>query len=168
MNKENTNTEPGVRANAEAAEGTASAATQPVSVAIRLQPVEQSQLPVFSNIATVQPGTGVVFIDFGFIEPQTLTHLARLGQPGVEIPQAVSGTLACRMALSLETAANLANQLNHLLRSAAAAQARSANAGAAAPHATEGVRATGVDRSVNGVRGDGASGAPQDQARTLR
>lgn len=99
-------------------------ATQSVSVAVRLQPVEHSQQPVFSNFTTVQSGTGVVFIDFGFVEPQTMANLARLGQPGVTAPEAIAGTLACRMALSLDTTANLANQLNRLLRNSAAVQAQ--------------------------------------------
>ena len=106
----------------------AQTATQAVSVAVRLQPVEHSQQPIFSNFATVQAGTGVVFIDFGFLEPQTMAHLARLGQPGVSVPEAIAGTLACRMALSLDTVANLANQLNQLLRNAAAAQGQAAQA----------------------------------------
>ncbi|EXI63730.1 MAG: hypothetical protein AW08_03905 [Candidatus Accumulibacter adjunctus] len=101
-------------------------AAQSVTVAVRMQPVEHSQQPVFSNFTTVQAGSGVVFIDFGFFEPQTLAYLSRLGQPGVKVPEAIDGTLACRMALSIETVANLANQLNQLLRNAAAAQARTA------------------------------------------
>jgi len=97
---------------------------QTISVAIRLQPVDHSEQPVFSNFTTVQTGPGMVFIDFGFMEPQTMAMLARLGQPGVKIPEAVGGSLACRMALSIETTANLAGQLNQLLRNAAAAQAQ--------------------------------------------
>ncbi len=116
----------------------AQTAAQSVSVAIRLQPVEHSQQPIFSNLATVQAGTGVVFIDFGFLEPQTMAHLARLGQPGVSVPDAIGGTLACRVVLSLDTVANLANQLNQLLRSATAAKAQTAQA--VAP-AAEGVAA---------------------------
>jgi len=112
-------------ADAEAAES-APAPTQSVTVAVRLQPVEHSQQPVFSNFTTVQAGTGVVFIDFGFREPQTIANLTRLGQPGVTVPEAIGGTLACRMALSIDTVANLANQLNQLLRSAAAAHAQAA------------------------------------------
>lgn len=104
----------------------APAAPQAVSVALRLQPVENSQQPVFANFTSVQAGSGVVYIDFGFLEPQTMAGLARLGQPGVKAPEAISGTLACRTAMSLETTANLANQLNQLLRSAAAAQAHAA------------------------------------------
>ncbi|MBP9804817.1 MAG: hypothetical protein KBE22_07935 [Candidatus Accumulibacter sp.] len=101
---------------------------QTVSLAIRLQPVEHSEQPVFANFTTVQTGSGVVFIDFGFLEPQTMAMLARLGQPGVKIPEAIGGNLACRMALSLETTANLANQLTQLLRNATAAQAQRAQA----------------------------------------
>ncbi|MCB1941126.1 MAG: hypothetical protein H6942_15350 [Candidatus Accumulibacter sp.] len=111
---------------------------QSVSVTVRLQPVEHSHQPIFSNFTTVQTGTGVVFVDFGFLEPQTMAHLARLGQPGVKIPEAIEGRLACRMALGLDTVANLANQLNHLLRSAAASQAQPAQPAAAEGQGVEG------------------------------
>jgi hypothetical protein len=110
-------------------------AAQSVSVAVRLQPVEQSQRPVFANFTTVQAGTGVVFLDFGFLDPQTMANLARIGQPGVKIPDAIGGTLACRMVLGIDTVANLANQLNQLLRSAAAAQAQAHAAPAGGPPA---------------------------------
>ena len=128
-NKKDTPNDPDALPDAEVAKP-AQTATQSVSVAVRLQPVEHSQQPIFSNFATVQAGTGVVFIDFGFLEPQTMAHLARLGQPGVSVPEAIGGTLACRMALSLDTVANLANQLNQLLRNAAAAQAQPAQSAA--------------------------------------
>lgn len=108
------------------------AAGQTVSVAIRLQSVDHSEQPVFANFTTVQTASGVVFIDFGFLEPQTMAALARLGQPGAKIPEAIGGNLACRMALSLETTASLANQLNQLLRSATAAQAQRAKSAAPA------------------------------------
>ena len=126
-NKKDTPNDPEALPDAEVAKP-AQAAAQSVSVAVRLQPVEHSQQPIFSNFATVQAGTGIVFIDFGFLEPQTMAHLARLGQPGVSVPEANGGTLACRMALSLDTVANLANQLNQLLRNAAAAQGQTAQA----------------------------------------
>lgn len=101
---------------------------QTVSVAIRLQSVDHSEQPVFSNITTVQSGSGVVFVDFGFVEPQTMGILARLGQPGANVPESIAGILACRLALSLETTANLANQLNQLLRNAAAQAQRAQSA----------------------------------------
>ena len=97
-NKKDTPNDPEALPDAEVAKP-GQAAAQSVSVAVRLQPVEHSQQPIFSNFATVQAGTGVVFIDFGFLEPQTMAHLARLGQPGVSVPEAIAGTLACRMAL---------------------------------------------------------------------
>lgn len=127
MNKENDNPSNPVAPAVVDASAPAQAG-QAVSVAIRLQSVDHSEQPVFANFTTVQAGTGVVFIDFGFLEPQTMAILARLGQPGARVPETIGGNLACRMALSLDTTANLANQLNQLLRNATAAQAQRAQA----------------------------------------
>ena len=134
MTKEQTNQRDDASGAVDARESAVERQVQPaqtVSVAIRLQSVDHSEQPVFSNITTVQGGSGLVFIDFGFVEPQTMAILARLGQPGVNVPESIAGNLACRLALSLETTANLANQLNQLLRSAAA-QAQRAQPAASA------------------------------------
>ena len=103
---------------------TSAQAPQTVSVQIGLQPDEHSEQPIFSNFTAVSAGAGVAFIDFGFLEPQAMAALANLRKPGGKAPEALAGKLACRMALGLDTVANLSAQLNQLLRNAAAAQAQ--------------------------------------------
>lgn len=98
-------------------------ASQPahsVQVGIQLQPVDHSDQPIFANFTAVQGAPGMVFLDFGFLEPQAISGLARLARSGSAVPEAIRGRLACRVALSPDTVANLAQQLNQLLRPAAA------------------------------------------------
>ena len=94
-----------------------SAGGQRLQLGIRLKPVNQSDQPVFSNFTAVQGAPGTVFVDFAFIEPSVLPALARLQQSGGKVPETINGRLACRIALGLDAAAQLAQQLNQHLRS---------------------------------------------------
>ena len=98
------------------AAGETSAAGQRVQLGIRLQPVNHSEQPVFSNFTVVQGAPGTVFIDFGFLEPSVMPSVARLARSGGKLPETVNGRLACRMALGLDAAAQLAQQLDQHLR----------------------------------------------------
>lgn len=100
--------------------------SQPLTVPVRLQSIEHSEQPIFSNFTAVQGASGVVFVDFAFLEPQMVAALSRIGQPGVKIPEAIPGKLACRVAITLEAAANLSSQLTQLLRNAAVPKTPSA------------------------------------------
>lgn len=62
----------------------------------------------------------MVFVDLGSVEAQTLAIPDRLGQPGASLPESIAAILACRLALSPESTANLSNQWNLLLRNATA------------------------------------------------
>jgi len=94
-----------------------------VQVNIRLTPVEQSGQAIFSNFTVARRGPGTVFVDFGFLEPNALNSVIRRAQSGEKVPEGIGGQLACRMALNLDTAAQLAQQLNQLLQAARKAQA---------------------------------------------
>lgn len=95
-----------------------------VQVDIQLQPVDHSDQPILANFTAVQGVPGMVFLDFGFLEPQAISALARLAQSGNAVPEAIRGRLACRVALGPDTVANLAQQLNQLLRPAVHEQAQ--------------------------------------------
>jgi hypothetical protein len=84
---------------------------QPLHLGLRLQSVNQSDQPVFSNFTTVQGAPGMVFLDFGFLEPAMMPSLARLAKSGGKMPEAVSGRLACRVALGVDAAMQLTRQL---------------------------------------------------------
>lgn len=99
-------------------EPSAAGAVERKHLAIRLQAVNQSDQPVFSNVASVQGMPGTVFVDFGFIDPGALQTVARLAQAGGTLPEAIDGRLVCRMALGLDTARQLAQELDQYLRSA--------------------------------------------------
>jgi hypothetical protein len=83
---------------------------------LRLQAANQSDQPVFSNFTVVQGGTGVLFVDFGFLEPAALPSIARLVRSGGNMPESISGRLACRMVLGRDVAAQLAQQLLQQLK----------------------------------------------------
>jgi hypothetical protein len=93
---------------------------------LNLKAVEHADQPVFSNFTTVQGAPGMVFVDFGFLEPAMLPGLARLAQSGGKMPEQVNGRLACRVVLGMEAATQLARQLEqHLHRLSSESEARS-------------------------------------------
>lgn len=98
-------------------------ATKPIS--IRMSPGEQTGQPIYSNFASVNAGQGVVIVDFGFLDSQNLNTLNRVTRSGEALPDAINGKMSSRMAISIDTAHHLSQQLNQLLRtkpSAAVAQ----------------------------------------------
>ena len=89
--------------------------TTSFQLGIRLQPVENSDQPLFANFSVVQATPEVLFLDFGFLEPSMMPALARQAQSGGKMPEAVTGRLTCRVALGRDAAAQLAQQLNRQL-----------------------------------------------------
>jgi hypothetical protein len=114
-------------------EPAAAGGAQQVQLGIRLQPVDHSDQPVFANFSTVQVAPGMVFLDFGFLEPSVLPSVMRLAQSGGKVPESVNGRLAARMVLGLDTAIQLAQQLEHQLRSLKAQAAAPTAAAQALP-----------------------------------
>ena len=102
----------------EAATGSAEnlGASAKLQMGLRLRSVEHSDQPVFANFTSVQGAPGMVFLDFGFLEPGSLPALSRLAQAGEKLPEAIDGRLACRLVIGMDTAAQLAQQLAQHLR----------------------------------------------------
>ena len=90
--------------------------TQRLQVGIRMQQGEHTGQPIYSNFTAVQGGQGVILVDFGFLEPQAMQSLARLKQSGEKVPETIGARLASRVAISVDAAANLNQQLSKLLR----------------------------------------------------
>jgi len=86
-----------------------------VQVNVRMQQGEHTGQPLYSNFVAVQSGQGVVIVDFGFLDPQTISALNRLARSGDKAPDTIGARMSCRMALSVEAASNLTQQLNQLL-----------------------------------------------------
>ena len=83
---------------------------------IRLMPVGDSDQPKVANYTALNVAPGMVFIDFGFLEPAMLTALPRVAQRGGKLPESVNGKLAVRVAMGYDAAANLHQQLSQLLK----------------------------------------------------
>ena len=95
-----------------------------MQVGIRLAPGEQSTQPMFCNFSGVTNAGGLLLLEFGFLEPGGLNAVAQAARTGGNPPDAIGGQRICRLALPPDTAAQLAQQLNGLLASAAKAQAQ--------------------------------------------
>ena len=112
------------------------APAKPAGLNIRLSPVEHSDQPKLANITRVSGAPGMVFVDFGFLEPGTMAALSRVAQGGGKLPEALNGKLAVRVALGYDTLAQLHHQLGQALASLkpkAPATASSAPQAAAKP-----------------------------------
>jgi len=82
---------------------------------IRLQPVDNSDQPVVANYTSLNVAPGMVFMDFGFLEPGMLAALPRVARAGGKLPESVNGKLAVRVAMGYDGLANLHQQLGRVL-----------------------------------------------------
>ncbi|WP_447977252.1 hypothetical protein [Candidatus Nitrospira bockiana] len=86
-----------------------------VAVPVRLKPADHSDHPVVSNYTSLTPVPGFVYLDFGFLEPSTLSGLAQSAKAGKAMPPAVQGRLAVRVACSYDVLQNLSHQIGQVL-----------------------------------------------------
>ncbi len=86
-----------------------------VGLSIKLAAVGDSDQPVFTNFTRLNGAPGMVFVDFGFLEPAALAALSRLARSGGKIPETLSGKLAVRVALGYDTLATLHQQLGQVV-----------------------------------------------------
>jgi hypothetical protein len=102
---------------ATASTATAASATEGkrASLGIRLAPVNNSDQPVVANYTALNIAPGMIFIDFGFLEPGMLTALPRVARQGGKLPESVNGKLAVRVAMGYDGLANLHQQLGQML-----------------------------------------------------
>ena len=93
---------------------------------IRLASVDNSDQPVLANFTRLNGAPGMVFVDFGFLEPAALSALSRLAQSGNKIPETLTGKLAVRVALGYDTLAALHQQLGQVIDGLKAQQSQKA------------------------------------------
>ena len=98
--------------------------SKPVGLNIRLAPVDNSDQPVLANFTLLHGAPGMVFVDFGFLEPAALSALSRLAQSGGKIPESLTGKLAVRVALGYDTLSALHQQLGQVIGGLKAQQAQ--------------------------------------------
>ncbi len=89
--------------------------SQSLQVALRLRPSERSDRAIVSNVSAVHAGSGLVFIDFGFIEQQAIDEITRTMRSDQKTPANIDGRLECRIAMSPGDVAQLARQLQQIL-----------------------------------------------------
>ena len=82
-----------------------------IGLGVRLVPAGNSDQPVFANYIVINSGPGVVFVDFGFLEPAMLAAIPRVAQRGGKLPQTINGKLSVRVALSADAVQSLKRQL---------------------------------------------------------
>lgn len=87
----------------------------PVNPRIRLAPVDGSEKPVMSNYVTFETTPGIVYIDFGFIEPALIGALQRAAQAGAPVPEQINGRMAVRVAVGVDVLQNIYQQMGHVL-----------------------------------------------------
>ncbi|MBL8496216.1 hypothetical protein ABF87_03390 [Nitrosomonas sp. JL21] len=83
---------------------------------IKMQPTEHTHQLMYSNLTHVQGEQGVVIIDFGFLDPQTINAVNQLARTGEKVPETINARMSCRMAISIEAATHLYQQLNQLMQ----------------------------------------------------
>lgn len=105
-----------------------------IQLGIRLQPVDHSDQPVFANFSFVQGAQGMLFLDFGFVEPNVVPAVARRARDGGKLPESVNGKLAARVVLGIDAATQLLQQLEHHLSGLKAQRARSGNVAEVGTH----------------------------------
>jgi hypothetical protein len=92
----------------------------PQRMAVRLVPVDNSDQPIFANYTSLNVASGMVLLDFGFLEPTVMTAIQRAAKSGGKVPATLNGKLAVRVALGPEALRGLSMQLAQLLRQSAA------------------------------------------------
>ena len=89
--------------------------SQAVQIALRLRAVDQSDRAIVANVTGVHMGSGLAFIDFGFIEQAALTEITRAARSGEQKNPVLDGRLECRLALSLGDLAQLGRQIEQVV-----------------------------------------------------
>jgi len=85
------------------------------SIGVRLVPTGDSDLPILANFARVQASPSGVLVDFGFLEPAGLAAIGRMARNGSKMPEAISGRLAGRFALTPDALVALHQQLGQVI-----------------------------------------------------
>ena len=102
---------------------------KPVGMGIRLAPVDNSDQPVVANYTALNISPGMVFVDFGFLEPGMLAALPRVAKEGGKLPERLNGKLTVRVAMGYDAVANLHQQLGRVLAGLSDAESKGRKGG---------------------------------------
>lgn len=116
----------GKKPNDAPAASAAAAAPVEKTLPLRLVPVRDSDQPIVANYTALNVAPGMVFVDFGFIEPGMLSALPRMAREGGKLPESINGKLAARVALGYDALAQLHQQLGRVLAGLSEAASKAA------------------------------------------
>ena len=88
---------------------------QTIALNVRLKPGEPSTHPLATNYTNVGVAQGIVYLDFGFIEPALMGAIAKTAKDGQAAPKAIDGQLVTRMAMGVDVLARLHQQMQRIL-----------------------------------------------------
>ncbi len=103
-----------------------------VQITLRLRPVDHSDRALVANVSTARLASGMVFLDFGFVEQQAIEDVTRAARAGKSGTASLDGRLESRIAMSPGDAAQLMQQLQQLLQTMSSRQ-KAPSAAAAEP-----------------------------------
>lgn len=86
-----------------------------VAVDIQLESVDDTDLPVFSNFCRVIKESDTVYLDFGFLDPDSLNALPNHIQSRENIAVTLTGQLAVRVVVGFETLVALHQQIGGVI-----------------------------------------------------
>ena len=86
-----------------------------IALNVRLKASESSAHPRAMNYTNVGVAQGIVYLDFGFIEPALLGAIARTAKDGQAAPKAIDGQLVTRVVMGVDVMARLHQQIQQVL-----------------------------------------------------
>ncbi len=86
-----------------------------IALNVRLKPSDASAHPQAANYTNVGVAQGIVYLDFGFIEPALLAAIAKTAKDGQAAPKGLDGHLVTRVAMDVGALARLQQQIQQVL-----------------------------------------------------
>lgn len=85
------------------------------AVNVTLRGGEQASHPALANYTTVGVAQGLVYLDFGFLEPAMLAAATRAGQNGDGSSKTLEGRVTTRVAMPLDSFLRLHQQIKSVI-----------------------------------------------------
>ncbi len=82
-----------------------------IALNVRLKPSDSSAHPRAANYTNVGIAQGIVYLDFGFIEPTLHAAIAKMAKDGQAAPKGLDGHLVTRVAMDVGALARLQQQI---------------------------------------------------------
>ncbi|WHZ24759.1 MAG: hypothetical protein OJF47_003871 [Nitrospira sp.] len=87
-----------------------------VAMPVQLKADHETSRPALANYVHVSVAEGLVYLDFGFLEPALLSAVLKRAQQGVTLPRQLEGRVATRVALPFDALVRLHQQLSQVVK----------------------------------------------------